>query len=73
MKKRQTAVDWLFENLDLSGGGEAFETLRQAMLMEKQQIVDAYVYGSAYGIDFNKGLSPINYYEQTYQPDESND
>jgi hypothetical protein len=35
--------------------------------MEKEQIVDAYVYGSAYGIDFHKGLIPINYYNETYE------
>jgi hypothetical protein len=32
-----TAVEWLFDNLDLSGGSEAIETLKQAKEMEKQQ------------------------------------
>jgi hypothetical protein len=43
-----TAVEWLFDNLDLSGGSEAIETLKQAKEMEKQQIIDAYQNG---GID----------------------
>ena len=38
----KTAVEWLFDNLDLSGGGEAIETLNKAKEMEKDQIIDAY-------------------------------
>jgi hypothetical protein len=38
----KTAVEWLFDNLDLSGGGEAIETLKQAKEMEKQQIERAF-------------------------------
>lgn len=33
----KTAVEWLFDNLDLSGGSEAIETLKQAKEMEKEQ------------------------------------
>jgi hypothetical protein len=35
-----TAVEWLFDNLDLSGGSEAIETLKQAKEMEKEQKID---------------------------------
>jgi hypothetical protein len=37
-----TAVEWLFDNLDLSGGSEAIETLKQAKQMEKQQTEHAF-------------------------------
>jgi hypothetical protein len=37
----KTAVEWLFDNLDLSGGGEAIETLNKAKEMEKKQIINA--------------------------------
>jgi hypothetical protein len=35
---KQTAVEWLFDNLDLSGGSEAIETLNKAKEMEKEQM-----------------------------------
>jgi hypothetical protein len=38
----KTAVEWLFDNLDLSGGSEAIETLKQAKEMEKKQIERAF-------------------------------
>jgi hypothetical protein len=71
---KQTAVDYIKEKLmcnDYWYENMTFDQIiEQAKEMEKKQIVDAYVYGSAYGIDFDKGLSPINYYKETY---ESND
>jgi hypothetical protein len=33
----KTAVEWLFENLDLTGGGEAYEALEQAKEIEVDQ------------------------------------
>jgi hypothetical protein len=38
----KTAVEWLFDNLDLSGGSEAIETLNKAKEMEKQQTERAF-------------------------------
>jgi hypothetical protein len=38
----KTAVEWLFDNLDLSGGSEAIETLKQAKEIEKQQTEHAF-------------------------------
>ena len=37
----KTAVEWLFENLDLTGGSEALKVLNKAKEMEKGQIIDA--------------------------------
>jgi hypothetical protein len=67
---KQTAVEWLIEQWPILESQIPERILDQAKEMEKEQIVDAYVYGSAYGIDFHKGLIPINYYNETY---ESND
>ncbi len=41
--------------------------LDQSKEMEKDQICNAYVYGSAYGINMQDGLHPINYYNETYK------
>jgi hypothetical protein len=41
--------------------------LDQSKEMEKDQICKAYVYGSAYGINMQDGLHPINYYNETYK------
>ena len=38
---KQTAVDWLFENLNISGGSEDIKVFEQAKEMEKQQIFKA--------------------------------
>ncbi len=40
---KKTAVEWLFEQLDISQGYEnAIEILKQAKEMEKEQIVEAH-------------------------------
>jgi hypothetical protein len=64
---KETAVEWLVEQICGDHTDLWQKEIEQAKQMEKQQIVDAYVYGSAYGIDFDKGLSPINYYKETYE------
>jgi hypothetical protein len=64
---KQTAVEWLVEQICGDHTEQWQKEIEQTKQMEKQQIVDAYVYGSAYGIDFDKGLSPINYYKETYE------
>jgi hypothetical protein len=64
---KQTAVEWLVEQICGDHTEQWQKEIEQAKEMEKEQIVDAYVYGSAYGIDFQEGLSPINYYNETYE------
>jgi hypothetical protein len=71
MKQQLTAVEYIkeklmcdeywYENMTFD---EIFE---QAKEMEKEQICKAYVYGSAYGINMQDGLHPINYYNETYK------
>lgn len=76
--KTQTAVEYLISNLQQSKDWQRvlnevsqmstvkFDLLEQAKAMEKSQILDAYVYGSAYGTDPKQGFSAINYFESTY-------
>ena len=45
---------------------ELDQVFEQAKEMEKEQIGNAYVYGSAYGIDLKNGFSPNNYYNETF-------
>jgi hypothetical protein len=46
---KQTAVEWLFEQLDISQGYEsAIKILEQAKEMEKEQIKDSYEKGKKY-------------------------
>lgn len=67
--KKQTAVEWLFLMLNNPNRNQDFanKLLQKAKEMELEQISQAYVFGSAYGIDVKNGLSPNNYYEQTYE------
>lgn len=38
--------------------------------MEKEQIKTAYLNGNAFGIDIDKGLSPFDYYNETFKQQE---
>ena len=64
---KQTAVEWLVEQICGDHTSEWQEQIEQAKAMEKEQIGNAYVYGSAYGINLENGLSPNNYYKETYE------
>lgn len=72
---KQTAVEWLKLQLETCGDPqyceltwkELDELCEQAIAMEKEQITHAYVYGSSYGIDLDKGLHPNNYYKEIYK------
>lgn len=70
--KRQTAVEWFLKQILANGdirwrGTDIFDLSDQAKEMEKSQIFDAYVYGSAYGTDPKQGFSALNYFESTYK------
>jgi hypothetical protein len=58
-----TAVEWLFEQLDISQGYEsANNILEQAKEMEKEQIIDAYE-----SLEHRHGE---NYYNETFKNSE---
>lgn len=74
--KKQTAVDWLFNNLNISGGDDDIRILQQALKIEREQIEDAYSQGMMdeidcrlYDIDIP---SPEYYYNETYLTDDTN-
>ena len=66
---KQTAVEWLFYNLNISGGSEDIKAFEQAKAMEKEQIVDAYLKDRRG--KFDKVLRLIynaqKYYNETYE------
>jgi hypothetical protein len=62
-----TAVEWFFENLNSHKiEANANELFKQALEMEKQQIIDAYIEG--YSSNLNAGDSE-KYYNETYKKD----
>ena len=63
---KQTAVEFLVDNLHYLHSTKWDDIIEQAKEMEKEQIGNAYVYGSAYGIDLKNGFSPNNYYNETF-------
>ena len=69
--KTQTAVEWFQSQIIniVNGNCELseIEIFEKAKEMEKSQIFDAYVYGSAYGTDPKQGFSALNYFESTYK------
>ena len=82
-EKKQTAVEWLFEELnkirieDESGniGALSFflqqdEALNQAKEMEKQQIMDAVKYGNHNPLMASAKMLGDQYYKETYEAKE---
>jgi hypothetical protein len=57
MEKKQTALNWLIEVLNLKGYEQ---TLNKALEMEKRQIIDAYHAGI-------EDVIPYNYYNNTFK------
>ncbi len=72
-EKELTAVEWLID--EHFGGIENCTPdfrfhIQQALEMEKEQIKTAYLNGNAFGIDIDNGLSPSNYYNETFKQQE---
>ena len=59
--KKQTAVEWLMENLDL-----AKDAFTQAKEMEKEQIVEAWVDGNDTQPSITANVNAEKYYNETY-------
>ena len=60
---KETAVEWLFNNLNISGGSEDMKAFDQAKAMEKEQIIEAWNTGT---YAYNNGEQ---YYTETYTKD----
>lgn len=66
---KQTAVEWLFEQLDISQGYEsAIEGLEQAKAMEKEQIISSYPDAYNEG-KYSTDKTAEEYYNGTYKED----
>jgi hypothetical protein len=66
MGNKQTAVEWLLENLKESLSIEqATAVINKAKEMEKEQITDSYIMGSYDMAD--KEFRPEQYYNETYE------
>jgi len=72
MEKKQTAVEWLVEEINKNGeeihknsNWIPTHMIEQAKQMEKEQIMDAHNmgYGSGY---MDEGVSPEDYYTETF-------
>jgi len=64
---KQTAVEWFFDNLkNHEIQAEHFELFEQAKEMEKQQIIDACIYGN--GLDYYdaRKIEGLKYYKKTF-------
>lgn len=59
---KQTAVEWLVNELDLSNDTFTMKIINQAKAMEKQQIIDAHLDGQC----FSTTIEEIDYAEQYY-------
>ena len=69
MEKKQTAIEFLFEEIKkLTGLNIANDEpiIEQAKKMEKQQIIDAYKSGRTDVINKNN-INPIQYYNETFK------
>ena len=67
--KQQTAVDWLYEQIDNRDMGEVplwvYDFIEQAKEMEKEQIIDAHFQG--YDSGLCGGQNGDEYYKETYK------
>ena len=71
-KSNKTAVEWLFDNLNITGGSDDMKAFEKAKEMEKQQIIESWDNGFANGYDLGKHDDQPNpddaeqYYNETY-------
>jgi hypothetical protein len=65
--KQISAVEWLFEQLDVVDSSISYEYFKQAKEMEKEQIIEAYETAMETDI-YNEPLKiGKDYYEQTFK------
>ena len=65
MEKKQTAVEWLIEQLEIFATEEEMNIIDQAKEMEKEQIMQAFANGKKNG---DKNWAH-RYYKQTFKSD----
>ena len=69
MENKQTAVEWLIEQLQAPCRGIPSHIIEQAKAMEKQQIIDAIGVGSQFDRDYLYGYhnKAEQYYNETFK------
>jgi hypothetical protein len=65
---KQTAVEWLVEQLPMRIKNSMMGEIEQAKEMERQQIMTAFTRGDIFGADYFDGvnITEENYYNQTF-------
>jgi hypothetical protein len=65
---KQTAVEWLVEQLPMRIKNSMMGEIEQAKEMEKEQIMTAFTQGDIFGADYFDGvnITEENYYNQTF-------
>ena len=74
MEKKQTAVDWLIEQVKSKEWQDMFiwhkeEVYKQAKEKEREQIMTAFTQGDIFGSDYFDGvnITEENYYNKTFK------
>lgn len=63
---KQTAVEWLFDNLNITGGSDDMKAFEKAKAMEKEQIIDAFNNGYINSLK-RKYTTTEQYYNKTFK------
>jgi hypothetical protein len=71
---KQTAVEWLVEQLPMRIKNSMMGDIDQAKEMERQQIMTAFTRGDIFGADYFDGvnITEENYYNQTFNNESKN-
>ena len=67
---KQTAVEWLIEQLGIEGIVWLQEDFEQALKMEKEQILDAHIKGHNAPSSTIKNWDAEKYYNQTFKQEQ---
>ena len=62
---KQTAVEWLVDELQICATKQEMDLIKQAKEMEKEQIIEAFEY-----VDFNLD-DGLQYYNETYKSEQN--
>jgi hypothetical protein len=71
---KQTAVEWLIEQICGDHTEQWQKEIEQAKEMEKEQIMTAFTQGDIFGSDYFDGvnITEENYYNQTFNNESNN-
>jgi hypothetical protein len=70
MENKQTAVEWLVDQMDIKNPAWLKEKIQKAKQMEKEQIIKSYLDGDSNGCgcyDWSTEEQAEDYYKETYK------